>query len=90
MCGHSSLHHLRTSRNHQQETSTEVFGPDNTPTAVRVGTRPCPNCGNRVQEDFVFCPRCGTELLNACPGCHRAVEAGWSNCAYCGTDLVAE
>nr|MBI2905171.1 zinc ribbon domain-containing protein [Chloroflexota bacterium] len=42
------------------------------------------------QEDFVFCPQCGTELLKACPACHRAVRAEWTHCAYCGADLVTE
>lgn len=90
MCGHSPLHHIRSSRNHRQEIPAPTSAPKYVPPAARVETRPCPNCSTRVQEDFVFCPRCGTDLLNACPGCHRAVEASWSNCAYCGTDLVAE
>lgn len=51
-------------------------------------TKPCPQCGAPVQEDFVFCPRCGAELLTACPECHRAVETGWTHCAYCGAELV--
>ncbi len=89
MCGYCPFHHIRTSRNHRQEFPAPTSAPEYAPPATRVETRPCHNCSTRVQEDFVFCPRCGTELLNACLGCHRAVEASWSNCAYCGTNLVA-
>ena len=49
----------------------------------------CPACGYPTQEDFVLCPRCGTELLTACPECYRAVQTDWVQCAYCGADLVA-
>ena len=52
-------------------------------------TRPCPQCGQPLQEDFVFCPNCGAEALTACPSCHRAVQADWTHCAYCGADLRA-
>ena len=89
MCGHSPLQHVQTPRNHRHEIPASSLGSEYAPPAARVETRPCPNCNTRVQEDFVFCPRCGTELLSACPECHRAVETNWSNCAYCGADLVA-
>lgn len=51
-------------------------------------TTPCPECDYPTQEDFVLCPRCGTQLLTACPGCHRAVKTDWLRCAYCGVDLT--
>lgn len=90
MCGHNPIHLIRTSRNHLQDSPAPSLGSEFAPPATQITTRPCPKCSIHVQEDFVFCPRCGTELLSACPGCHRAVEASWSNCAYCGTDLAAE
>jgi len=31
-------------------------------------TRPCPNCGQRVQPDWQLCPYCGQNLL---PGGHK-------------------
>jgi RNA polymerase subunit RPABC4/transcription elongation factor Spt4 len=59
--------------------------PPETPALTTVS---CPECGYPTQEDFVLCPRCGTELLTACPQCHRAVKADWARCAYCGADLA--
>ncbi len=72
-------HHHGT---HQAE--ERVYSPD-TPAFA---TTPCPECGYPTQEDFVLCPRCGTELLTACPECHRAVKTDWARCAYCGADLA--
>ena len=48
----------------------------------------CPNCGNVIQPDFLFCTACRHELKARCPGCQRHVEAGWMNCAFCGTKLA--
>jgi hypothetical protein len=28
----------------------------------------CPNCGNKIDETMVFCPRCGASLKAATPG----------------------
>lgn len=83
MCGHNPVHHV-----------TRYAQPEPVQPAVRhaeprLATQPCPSCGAAVQEDFVFCPRCGTEILTACPSCHRAVQTDWSRCAFCGTDLLA-
>jgi len=88
MCGHSPLRHLNVPNNHRQETAAPVSGREQAPSQADVAARPCPHCGGLVQEDFVFCPRCGAELLTACPECHRAVEAAWSHCAYCGAELT--
>lgn len=90
MCGHSSLHHVRVPHNHQQEMVVPASGPEYAqPYApTQVTARPCPQCSAPAREDFVFCPRCGTELLTACPECHRAVETTWPRCAYCGADLT--
>lgn len=81
MCG--SGHHSTDGRNHQGGVEAPVeIAP------LQQATEPCTQCGAPVQEDFVFCPRCGAELLAACPECHRAVETGWTHCAYCGAELV--
>ncbi|NOZ26694.1 MAG: zinc ribbon domain-containing protein [Chloroflexi bacterium] len=50
-------------------------------------TQTCPNCGGPVEEDFVLCPRCGTQLKRSCPSCHKAVDTDWVACPYCGATL---
>ena len=87
MCGHNPLRDAVIQRDQRQNQEAPVSGPAVAP--PRVASRPCSQCGASVQEDFVFCPRCGAELLTACPECHRAVETSWTHCAYCGADLVA-
>jgi len=56
-------------------------------TPVAPATKPCPQCGYAVQDDFILCPLCGTQLKTSCPECHRAVDVTWSRCPYCGTAL---
>jgi len=48
----------------------------------------CPNCHRPVQDDFVACPHCFTELRHTCHSCNRLVDVSWSICAYCTTELV--
>ncbi|MDD4170143.1 MAG: zinc-ribbon domain-containing protein, partial [Desulfotomaculaceae bacterium] len=49
----------------------------------------CPNCQKALQEDFKFCPYCGTEMVKnfACHTCHKQVEPAWVSCPHCGSDL---
>ncbi len=82
MCGHHLFHHI----SHSQ---LEPIHSDVRQAEPQVTMRPCPSCGTAVQDDFVFCPRCGVEILIACPSCHRAVQTDWTRCAYCGVDLLA-
>jgi RNA polymerase subunit RPABC4/transcription elongation factor Spt4 len=84
MCGHNLFDHV-----------THYINPEPVQPAVQnveapLATRACPKCGTAIKEDFVFCPRCGTEILTACPSCHRAVQTDWVRCPYCGIDLLAE
>ncbi len=83
MCGHNPLQHVT------YYSRPEPIQPGMRQVEPQVATRPCPSCAAPVQEDFVFCPRCGAEILAACPSCHRAVQTDWTRCAYCGTDLLA-
>lgn len=85
MCGHNHSHQIDTRRDPRQSASSQT---DLGYSQQQAATRPCPKCSTLVQEDFVFCPNCGTELLMACPECHRAIDATWSRCAFCGTDLT--
>jgi len=48
----------------------------------------CPNCHRPVQDDFVACPQCFTELRHTCHSCNRLVDVSWSICAYCTAELV--
>ncbi|MFV1858806.1 MAG: zinc-ribbon domain-containing protein [Anaerolineales bacterium] len=82
MCGTG---HRTTDRHNHREVAQSPMELERPQTA----TKPCPQCGAQVEQDFVFCPRCGAELLTACPECHRAVETDWTRCAYCGAELVA-
>lgn len=84
MCGHHLLHSTHLHPGDQRD----VEAPALTPPSTR--TIPCPQCHSPLQEDFVFCPYCGAEVLAACPACHRAVRADWTHCAYCGADLLGE
>ena len=82
MCGPHLSHHTHHSH-------PEPMHPDDRQAESQVRMQPCPHCGTAVQEDFVFCPRCGAEILTACPSCHRAVQSDWTHCPYCGIDLLA-
>ncbi len=48
----------------------------------------CANCHRPVQQDYVACPHCLTELRHACPSCNRLVDVSWTICAYCTAELV--
>jgi RNA polymerase subunit RPABC4/transcription elongation factor Spt4 len=87
MCGHNPLNHIPVYSYPYLTQTGLAAGAEYTP--PQVATRPCPQCGALNQEDFVFCPRCGTEILTACPSCHRAAQTDWTHCPYCGTDLLA-
>ncbi|NLX91383.1 MAG: zinc ribbon domain-containing protein [Firmicutes bacterium] len=50
----------------------------------------CPSCRKTLQEDFKFCPYCGTQIINNCPSCGKKVEPSWLACPYCGTALKAK
>ncbi len=80
MCGGHHTHREHTTHEPQTQTAVNV-----TPMA----THPCPTCGKPVQDDFVVCPYCGTQLKRSCPSCGRAVDVNWNVCAYCGADLTA-
>ena len=54
--------------------------------------RACPECGDSVQKDFDFCPRCSYRLSPSCPQCQRPVGVNVIGihglyCPYCGTAL---
>lgn len=48
----------------------------------------CPNCRQRVQADFMYCPYCQTELKQRCPRCDRLLLLRWDLCPYCGNSSL--
>jgi len=44
----------------------------------------CPNCNERVQDDFLVCPNCLTKLRRQCHFCSHLLVPEWSLCPYCG------
>lgn len=45
----------------------------------------CPTCRRRIEDDFLVCPSCQTQLKEACPRCSRPLSYSWSACPYCAT-----
>jgi hypothetical protein len=48
----------------------------------------CPGCSRKVQNNWIVCPSCHTQLRKPCPKCGRAVELPWDLCPYCSSALV--
>jgi hypothetical protein len=45
----------------------------------------CPSCEHDVEDDYVACPQCATQLKTPCRECSRAVSFAWMACPWCGT-----
>jgi RNA polymerase subunit RPABC4/transcription elongation factor Spt4 len=50
----------------------------------------CPSCQQYVEEDWVFCPSCHTELRDHCVSCGHLVDLRWSLCPFCGAEQYPE
>ncbi|MCB0044283.1 MAG: zinc ribbon domain-containing protein [Caldilineaceae bacterium] len=48
-------------------------------------TLACHTCGIPVQDKWVFCPNCHSQLQHACPTCGNLVRNEWEICVFCGT-----
>ncbi len=48
------------------------------------GLEDCPNCGNELHPNFIFCPRCGYDVRVKCGGCEVYLEREWRVCPFCG------
>ena len=46
--------------------------------------RSCPTCQKPIQEEFLLCPHCRTNLREPCVVCSRPLELTWAVCPYCG------
>ena len=47
----------------------------------------CGSCGYPVDQEFLMCPRCGTQLKNECINCSHALNPDWTVCPYCCTPV---
>lgn len=50
----------------------------------------CPTCQHFVEQEFVFCPHCRTELKEACTACGKPIDIRWEICPYCGEEQFDE
>lgn len=49
----------------------------------------CPSCQRGVEDEFIVCPYCLTELRRRCHSCDRTVDLTWQVCPYCGATASA-
>lgn len=50
----------------------------------------CPECQQFVEDDWVFCPNCRTELRDNCIACDRLIDLRWEICPFCGTEQYVD
>jgi RNA polymerase subunit RPABC4/transcription elongation factor Spt4 len=46
----------------------------------------CPTCRRRVQDEFLVCPSCRTQLKEPCRACARPLSYAWIACPFCGME----
>lgn len=49
----------------------------------------CPKCQHTVNNDYLFCPKCGENLKN-CHHCGKELPDGANYCPYCGESVKVE
>lgn len=47
----------------------------------------CPGCSRVVNETWVICPDCHTQLKKNCPSCDQVLELNWSICPFCAVQV---
>lgn len=47
----------------------------------------CPNCGDNVNQDEIFCSNCGYQLKKECPDCKTINSHKDKFCKKCGKEL---
>jgi len=48
----------------------------------------CPGCSRMVENDWIVCPDCHTQLKQICVNCGEGLHLRWSICPYCATPLA--
>ena len=51
------------------------------------GDQDLPACRRRVNDEWIICPTCRTQLNRVCANCGRLVGLDWALCAWCGRDF---
>jgi RNA polymerase subunit RPABC4/transcription elongation factor Spt4 len=47
----------------------------------------CAKCGYPVENEYLMCPNCATQLKNECRSCGHALSPEWRVCPYCCTPV---
>ncbi len=47
----------------------------------------CPNCGDVINDEEVFCSKCGAKLKTECPNCKTVNTIKNKFCSKCGKEL---
>ncbi len=47
----------------------------------------CPNCGETIGSEMLFCTKCGTKVKKECPNCKHVNNYKSDYCEKCGTKL---
>jgi RNA polymerase subunit RPABC4/transcription elongation factor Spt4 len=47
----------------------------------------CPSCKRRINDEWIICPTCRTQLNRVCANCGRLVGLDWALCAWCGREF---
>ena len=50
----------------------------------------CPNCGDTITAEELFCSKCGTKLKVQCPKCNHVNQHSNDYCVICGEQLPKE
>jgi len=45
----------------------------------------CPGCSRVVENEWVVCPDCHTQLKQTCAQCGKSLHLRWGICPYCAT-----
>ena len=57
---------------------------------VKNTTKKCSFCGEQINDDVIFCPKCGNENSNFkyCPKCNSRVDRESDFCVQCGAEFI--